>query len=65
MYANYISCFNLFFFSDCQRLLTRILDDIGEASAKAQGLNRTITSAIKLRDTDHIIYLMIDNKANK
>ncbi|XP_008216757.1 alpha-tubulin N-acetyltransferase isoform X1 [Nasonia vitripennis] len=51
-------------YNDCQRLLTRILDDMGEASAKAQGLNRTITSALKLRDTDHIIYLMVDNEGN-
>ncbi|XP_014210502.1 alpha-tubulin N-acetyltransferase-like [Copidosoma floridanum] len=51
-------------YNECQRLLTRILDDMGEASAKAQGLNRVITSAIKLRDTDHIIYLMVDNQGN-
>jgi hypothetical protein len=38
---------------------------MGEASAKAQGLNRTITSAVKLRDTDHIIYLMVDDTGNK
>ncbi|XP_011501534.1 PREDICTED: alpha-tubulin N-acetyltransferase-like [Ceratosolen solmsi marchali] len=51
-------------YNDCQRLLTTILDEMGEASAKAQGLNRTITSAVKLRDTDHIIYLMVEDKGN-
>uniref|UniRef100_A0ABD2WQ32 N-acetyltransferase domain-containing protein n=1 Tax=Trichogramma kaykai TaxID=54128 RepID=A0ABD2WQ32_9HYME len=45
-------------YNDTQRLLSRIIDDVGEASAKAQGLNRTITTAQKLRDTDHIVYLM-------
>ncbi|XP_058803487.1 alpha-tubulin N-acetyltransferase-like [Phymastichus coffea] len=52
-------------FNDCQRLLTRIIDDMGEASAKAQSLNRVITNAIKLRDTDHILYLMVENDGNK
>ncbi|XP_067203278.1 alpha-tubulin N-acetyltransferase-like isoform X2 [Linepithema humile] len=50
--------------NECQRLLSRILDDMGEASAKAQGLNKPITSALKLRDTDHTIYLLVDNEAN-
>nr|XP_031826205.1 alpha-tubulin N-acetyltransferase isoform X2 [Nomia melanderi] len=49
---------------ECQRQLSRILDDMGEASARAQGLNKPITSALKLRDTDHIVYLLIDNEAN-
>lgn len=52
-------------FSECQRQLSRILDDMGEASARAQGLNKPITSALKLRDTDHIVYLLMDNEANK
>ncbi|XP_011701568.1 PREDICTED: alpha-tubulin N-acetyltransferase-like isoform X2 [Wasmannia auropunctata] len=50
--------------NECQRLLSRILDDMGEASARAQGLNKPITSALKLRDTDHTIYLLVDNQAN-
>lgn len=54
-----------FFFSECQRLLSRILDDMGEASARAQGLNKPITSALKLRDTDHMVYLLVDNEGNK
>ncbi|KAL7294808.1 hypothetical protein TKK_0011739 [Trichogramma kaykai] len=51
-------------YNDTQRLLSRIIDDVGEASAKAQGLNRTITTAQKLRDTDHIVYLMVDKNGN-
>ncbi|KAG7211456.1 hypothetical protein KM043_010738 [Ampulex compressa] len=50
--------------SECQRQLSRILDDMGEASARAQGLNKSITNALKLRDTDHIVYLLVDNEAN-
>ena len=38
---------------------------MGEASAKAQGLSKPITSAVKLRDTDHIIYLLVDSEGNK
>ncbi|XP_031773408.1 alpha-tubulin N-acetyltransferase isoform X2 [Apis florea] len=52
------------YFSECQRQLSKILDDMGEASARAQGLNKPITSALKLRDTDHIVYLLMDNEAN-
>ncbi|KAK1125589.1 hypothetical protein K0M31_005946 [Melipona bicolor] len=37
---------------------------MGEASAKAQGLNKPITSTLKLRDTDHVVYLLVDNEAN-
>ncbi|XP_015607951.1 alpha-tubulin N-acetyltransferase isoform X1 [Cephus cinctus] len=50
--------------NECQRQLTKVLDDMGEASARAQGLNKPITSAIKLRDTDHIVYLLVDREAN-
>ncbi|KAF7378589.1 hypothetical protein HZH66_015376 [Vespula vulgaris] len=50
--------------NECQRQLSKILDDMGEASAKAQGLSKSITSAVKLRDTDHIVYLLVDSEAN-
>lgn len=50
--------------SECQRQLTRVLDEMGEASARAQGLNKPITSALKLRDTDHVVYILVDNEAN-
>ncbi|CAK9828883.1 Alpha-tubulin N-acetyltransferase [Anthophora retusa] len=49
---------------ECQRQLSRVLDDMGEASARAQGLNKPITSTLKLRDTDHIVYLLVDHEAN-
>ncbi|KAK9310393.1 hypothetical protein QLX08_000369 [Tetragonisca angustula] len=50
--------------NECQRQLSRVLDDMGEASARAQGLNKPITSTLKLRDTDHVVYLLVDNEAN-
>lgn len=50
--------------NECQRQLSKVLDDMGEASARAQGLNKPITSALKLRDTDHIVYLLVDSEAN-
>ncbi|XP_011315235.1 alpha-tubulin N-acetyltransferase-like isoform X2 [Fopius arisanus] len=37
---------------------------MGEASARAQGLTKPITSAVKLRDTDHIVYLLVDGEGN-
>ncbi|XP_076302447.1 alpha-tubulin N-acetyltransferase-like [Lasioglossum baleicum] len=50
--------------NECQRQLSRVLDDMGEASARAQGLNKSITNALRLRDTDHVVYLLVDNEAN-
>ncbi|XP_043287041.1 alpha-tubulin N-acetyltransferase-like [Venturia canescens] len=51
-------------FKECQRLLSRVLDEMGEASAIAQGLSKPITSAYKLRDTDHLVYLLVDSQGN-
>ncbi|XP_023289651.1 alpha-tubulin N-acetyltransferase [Orussus abietinus] len=50
--------------SECQRQLAKVLDEMGEASARAQDLNKSITSAHKLRDTDHIVYLLVDSEGN-
>ncbi|KAK0180788.1 hypothetical protein PV327_003135 [Microctonus hyperodae] len=50
--------------SEYQRQLSRILDEMGEASARAQGLSKPITSAMKLRDTDHIVYILVDSAGN-
>ncbi|XP_043465066.1 alpha-tubulin N-acetyltransferase-like [Leptopilina heterotoma] len=51
-------------FNECQRQLTRILDEIGEASSKAQGLSKPITSATKMRNSDHTVYILVDNEGN-
>ncbi|CAD6232893.1 GSCOCG00007035001-RA-CDS [Cotesia congregata] len=52
-------------YNESQRQISRILDDMGEASAMAQGLSKPITSALKLRDTDHIVYLLVDSAGNE
>ncbi|XP_034947784.1 alpha-tubulin N-acetyltransferase-like [Chelonus insularis] len=52
-------------YNESQRQLSRIIDEMGEASAQAQGLSKPITSAAKLRDTDHIVYLLVDNAGNQ
>lgn len=51
--------------SDVQMKVSTILDDIGEASAIAQCLNKPVTSTSKLQDTDHIVYLLVDSSGNR
>jgi alpha-tubulin N-acetyltransferase 1 len=59
---------------DCQLLLfinsrdhaskiSDILDEMGRASAAAQGLQKAVTSGERLRNSDHTIYLLIDPEA--
>lgn len=38
--------------------LYQIINAIGEASSFAQGLNNIITTAEKLQNSDHLLYLM-------
>jgi len=46
--------------SNCIQQVAEILDTMGVASAKAQGLLKPITTADKLRNSDHTVYLMVD-----
>ncbi|CAG9558693.1 unnamed protein product [Danaus chrysippus] len=47
-----------------QESLSKVIDILGEQSATAQGLNRVITTAEKLRNSPtHILYLLKDAKA--
>ncbi|CAG4941900.1 unnamed protein product [Colias eurytheme] len=41
-----------------QECLKKIIDNLGERSAKAQGLSKVITSTDRLRNSDHNLYLM-------
>ncbi|CAH1785675.1 unnamed protein product [Owenia fusiformis] len=50
--------------SSYREQLMKVIDKMGDASAKAQGLNATITSASKLQFSDHHLYFMIDAQAN-
>lgn len=46
--------------------VSEVINALGEASAAAQGLTKTITSAERLRSAENQkIYVMIDPKANK
>ncbi|KAK2165508.1 hypothetical protein LSH36_49g06061 [Paralvinella palmiformis] len=44
--------------------LCQVLDKMGDASAKAQGLHGAITTAHRLQLTDHHLYMMKDASAN-
>ncbi|KAJ8300811.1 hypothetical protein KUTeg_022330 [Tegillarca granosa] len=45
--------------------LFQVIDEMGAASAKAQGLRTIITTGRKLELSDHILYIMKDAEANK
>uniref|UniRef100_A0A1B6D665 Alpha-tubulin N-acetyltransferase n=2 Tax=Clastoptera arizonana TaxID=38151 RepID=A0A1B6D665_9HEMI len=46
-------------------IIHEILDSMGIASAKAQGLLKPITSGDKLRNSSHAVYLSMENYNNK
>lgn len=50
---------------DTQSKVTQIVNAMGEASAHAQGLSKPITTADKLRNSEHRLYLLIDQNANQ
>jgi len=43
-------------------VVIKILDEMGVASAKAQDLQKPITSWEKLRNSDHTVYLLVDRE---
>ncbi|XP_066155109.1 alpha-tubulin N-acetyltransferase-like isoform X1 [Euwallacea fornicatus] len=49
---------------DTQSKVTQIINAMGEASAHAQGLTKPITTADRLRNSEHRLYLLIDQDAN-
>ncbi|VVC96140.1 unnamed protein product [Leptidea sinapis] len=49
------------YFSKC---LTKIIDDIGEMSSKAQNIGATLTTANKLQNSQHTLYLLKEAAAN-
>lgn len=51
--------------SDVVSKISTVLDKMGVVSAKAQGLPVAITSATKLRNTDHVVYILTDPEGNK
>uniref|UniRef100_A0A8C4RP97 Alpha-tubulin N-acetyltransferase 1 n=1 Tax=Erpetoichthys calabaricus TaxID=27687 RepID=A0A8C4RP97_ERPCA len=49
---------------DPQHQISIVIDELGRASAKAQGLTAPVTSAVKLQSSRHLVYLLKDEKAN-
>ncbi|XP_061170155.1 alpha-tubulin N-acetyltransferase 1-like isoform X2 [Saccostrea echinata] len=47
-----------------RRQLIEVIDRMGEASARAQGLRTIITTGRKLELSDHILYIMKDDQLN-
>lgn len=52
-------------FANKQSQLKTVIDKMGEASTRAQGLRAPITSAIKLQHSEQRLYIMKDPVANK
>lgn len=53
------------FYRDVVTKVSTVLDKMGVVSAKAQNLPVAITSAAKLRNTDHIVYILTDPEGNR
>lgn len=52
-------------YRDTQNKLSDIINTMGEASAAAQGLTKPITTADKLKNSEHTLYLLVDPKGTK
>lgn len=48
----------------CSTQLAEVIDEMGLASAKAQGLLKPITSAERLRNSEHVVYLLTEPDGN-
>ncbi|XP_037047490.1 alpha-tubulin N-acetyltransferase-like isoform X1 [Bradysia coprophila] len=46
---------------DTTSKITEIINEMGESSARAQGLTRAVTTAQKLRNSDQVVYLLREN----
>lgn len=57
--------FFLCFYRDMTTKMTEIINSMGEASARAQGLNKAVTTSQKLRNSDQMVYLLTDNSGQK
>lgn len=44
----------------CYQHMSEIIDKLGKASAVAQGLQKPITSAMKMQSSEHTLYLLTD-----
>jgi alpha-tubulin N-acetyltransferase 1 len=64
MLIKYVFFFHLFF-REATAKIAEIITDVGEASAKAQGLTRAVTTSQKLRNSDHVLYLLTEPNGKK
>jgi len=63
--SDYNMSFNGRNFHLLQQRVSEILDTMGEASARAQGLKAPITSGSRLRmQSEHVVYILIDRASN-
>jgi alpha-tubulin N-acetyltransferase 1 len=53
------------YFRDVVGKVSEVVNAMGEASAAAQGLTKPITTAERLRNSEHNIYVLIDHNAGK
>nr|CAI5836717.1 unnamed protein product [Callosobruchus analis] len=49
---------------DTVNKVSEVINAMGEASARAQGLSKPITTADRLRNSEHRLYLLVDQQAN-
>lgn len=54
-----------FYYRDAVTKVSEIVNAVGEASAAAQGLTKPITTADRLRNSEHTLYLLLDPQAQK
>lgn len=52
-------------YRDATTKIAEIINELGEASARAQGLSKPVTTAQKLRNSDHIVYLLSEKTGRK
>jgi alpha-tubulin N-acetyltransferase 1 len=60
-----VSYYCLFNFRDHASKISDILDEMGRASAVAQELQKAITSAERLRNSEHTVYLLTDPEGKR
>lgn len=67
VFYSFVRFLHFFFhiYSDAIAKISDIINELGEASARAQGLRSTVTTAQKLRNSDHIVYLLSESTGRK
>lgn len=57
--------FSLNCYRDATTKISEIISELGEASARAQGLSKAVTTGQKLRNSDHTVYLLSEKTGKK